>query len=224
LTGGRAAVSIALVWSLTLTAGCARYTERVDLAVAQPSLAPYAVAFERTPSVVAWEALHRHMRLGGLDRRSLDAIVGAIARKDVEPRIVAAAAVDLATYAWGDSLATLRRNNLRAQRDGSERAVARTAHLAWSILALRATYVFEPVDVSQMDLRDGSQFVGQSMNLHSVNFAGSRLSPAVWHDSNVTWASFVRARAGGALTCDRCVWGPGGQPQRKTFVRGRWIS
>jgi hypothetical protein len=224
LTGGRAAVSIALVWSLASTAGCARYTERIDLAVAQPSLAPYATAFERTPSVAAWEALHRHMRLGGLDRRSLDAIVDAIANEDVEPRIVAAAAVDLATYAWGDSFATLRRTNLRAQRDGSERAVARTADFAWSMLALRATYLFQPVDLSEMDLRDASQFVGQSMNLHSVNFAGSRLRPAVWRDSNVTWASFVRARVDGALTCDRCFWRPGGQPQRRTFVRGRWIS
>jgi len=224
LTGGRAAVSIALVWSVALTAGCARYTQRIDLSVPQPPLAPYAVAFERNPSVVTWEALHRHMRLGGLDDRSRDAIVGAIANTDVEPRIVAALAVDLATYGWDESFATLRLHNLRAQRAGSGRAVARTAHFAWSMLALRAAYLIQPVDVSDMDLRDTSQFVGQSMNLRSVNFAGSRLSRGVWRDSNLTWASFVRARADGALTCDGCVWRPGGQSQRKTFVRGRWIS
>ncbi|MEO7202468.1 MAG: hypothetical protein ABI431_06570 [Candidatus Tumulicola sp.] len=224
MTGGRAVVSIALVWSVALTAGCARYTQRIDLAGPQPSLAPFAIAFERNPSVVTLEALHRHMRLGGVDRASLDAIVGAIANKDIEPRIVAAAAVDLATYAWGDSFATLRLDNLHAQRARSLRTVARTADLAWSMLALRAAYLIQPVDLSGMDLRDRSQFVGQSMNLRSVNFSGSRLSPAVWHDCNLTWASFVRARAGGALTCDRCFWEPGGQPQRKTFVRGRWLS
>jgi uncharacterized protein YjbI with pentapeptide repeats len=224
LTGGRAAISIALVWSVALTAGCARYTQRVDLTVSQPSLAPFAIAFERDPSVVTLEALHRHMRLGGLDQPSLDAIVGAIANNDIEPRIVAATAVDLATYAWGDSFATVRLDNLHAQRDGSARAVARTAHFAWSMLALRAAYLIQPVDLSGMDLRDRSQFVGQSMNLRSVSFSGSRLSPAAWHDCNLTWASFVRARATGALTCDRCFWRPGGQPQRKTFVRGRWLS
>jgi hypothetical protein len=224
LTGGRAAVWIVLAWAVTLTAGCARYTQRIDLSVPQPPLAPFAIAFERDPSVATWKALHRRMRLGGLDEPSRDAIVDAIANDDVEPRIVAATAVDLATYAWGESFATLRKHNLQAQRAGSPRAVARTAHLAWSMLALRAVYLIQPVDLSEMDLRDGSQFVGQSMNLRSVNFAGSRLSQAVWHECNVTWASFVRARAGGALTCDRCIWRPGGQPQKKTFVRGRWLS
>jgi hypothetical protein len=220
----RAGVAAALAVGLASTFGCARYSERVELPAPLATLQPFVAQFEVDPSIAAWEAVHRHMRLGALDPRSQTAIVRGLSRHDVPSRLVDAAAVDLATYAWSGSLATIREQNRLALSSDSPGEVSNSAHVAWLLLALRATYVFERVDLSDMDLRDPARFVGQSMNLSGVDFDRSHLSGGVWRGSNVTRASFDRSTIDGTLVCDGCVWRAGGKPQRKIFVRGRWIS
>jgi uncharacterized protein YjbI with pentapeptide repeats len=101
--------------------------------------------------------------------------------------------------------------------------VSRTAQLAWLLLALRAGYLDNRTDLSQMDLRDSSNFVGQSMNLTDVNFSGSRLTGTVWRNTNLTHATFNGVAVDGELMCDACVWDYGGAPSSKTFSHGRWI-
>jgi hypothetical protein len=187
------------------------------------TLQPFVDRFEREPSIATWEAIHRHMRLGALDPRSQTAIVRGLARRDVPPRLVDAAAVDMATYAWSGSLSTVRDQNISARSSGASGDVSSSAHLAWLLMALRAAYVFEGVDLSKMDLRDRRRFVGQSMNLRGVKFDDSYLSGGVWRNSDLTGASFERTRTDGTLICDPCVWRGGEEPRRKTFVRGRWI-
>jgi hypothetical protein len=213
------------VVATTSSFGCSRYSERIDVPMTKLMLLPFARAFERHPSIATWDAVHRHMRLGALEERSQTAIVKGLTRgRGVPPRLMNAAAVDLATYAWNDSLVTVRRENVMARRDpASSKAVARTARLAWLLLALRAGYVDERIDLSKMDLRDPSRFVGQSMNLSNIDFSESRLTGTVWHGSNLTRASFDQVAPDGALACDACIWTRGGTPLRKTFVRGRWV-
>jgi Pentapeptide repeats (8 copies) len=179
--------------------------------------------FERNPSIQTWKAVHGHMRLGALDERSQVAIVRGLSARDVPERLDDAAAVDMATYAWSGSVETIRQQNVRAQRIGSLSMALRTARMAWLMMALRAGYLTDRVDLSSMDLRDRSRFVGQSMNLRAVDFSGSRLSGATWHGCDLTWSTFTRMKVDGRLTCVDCIWYPGGKPQGKTFVHGRWI-
>jgi hypothetical protein len=218
----RAGVAAALALGLTSTLGCARYSERVPAPIA--TLQPFVDRFERAPSIATWEAVHRHMRLGALDPRSQVAIVRGLSHRDVPPRLVDAAAVDMATYAWSGSLATIREQNLSAQSMAAADDVASSARLAWLLMALRAGYIFEGVDLSKMDLRDPASFVGQSMNLRGVNFDDSYLPGGVWRNSDLTGTSFERTRTDGTLVCDPCVWRGGEAPQRKTLLHGRWIS
>ncbi|HEY3675546.1 MAG TPA: pentapeptide repeat-containing protein [Candidatus Tumulicola sp.] len=204
--------------------GCARYPERIQAPAPKATLAPFVRVFARHPSIANWEAVHRHMRLGALDERSQTAIVYGLTRgHDVAPRLFDAAAVDLATYAWGGSIETIRRENLRARREGSLDVALRTAHLAWLLLALRAGYLDDRINLSEMELRDPSRFVGRSMNLTDVNFTGSRLTSAVWRDTNLTNATFNAVEIDGRLECDACIWNYGGAPLRKKLSRGRWV-
>jgi hypothetical protein len=216
-----ACVAVALVSAALF--GCSRYSEPDEAPQPKPTLRPFVRAFALHPSIAAWDSIHRHMRLGALDQRSQAAIVDGVTQgRDVPPRLVDAVAVDLATYAWSGSMETIRRENLMARRKGSTDVLSRSAHLAWLLLALRAGYVDERVDLSGMDLRDTSRFVGQSMNLSNTDFSGSHLSGATWHNSNLTRATFGPVAIDGSLVCDSCIWRRGGNPLRKTFARGRW--
>jgi hypothetical protein len=220
----RSGACVAFVLASMSLFGCTRYSERIQAPAPKATLAPFVRVFAQRPSIATWDSVHRHMRLGALDERSQTAIVNGLTRgRDVAPRLVDAAAVDLATYAWGGSIETIRRENLRARRQGSTDVVSRTAHLAWLLLALRAGYLDNRTDLSQMDLRDSSSFVGQSMNLTDVSFSGSRLTGTVWRDTNLTHATFDGVAIDGELVCDACFWNYGRAPLRKTFSRGRWI-
>jgi hypothetical protein len=205
--------------------GCARYSERIQApAPRATTLAPFVRVFELRPSIATWDSVHRRMSLEALDERSRTAIVNGLTRgRVVPPRLVDAAAVDLATYGWGGSIETIRQANLRARRHASVDVVSRTAQMAWLLLALRAGYLDNRTDLSQMDLRDSSSFVGQSMNLTDVNFSGSRLTGALWRNTNLTHATFNGVAIDGELVCDACIWNYGGSPLRKTFSRGRWV-
>jgi hypothetical protein len=215
---------VAFVLASTSLSGCARYSERIATTTPKATLAPFVRVFAQRPSIATWEPVHRHMRLGALDVRSQTAIVDGLTRgRDIPPRLVDAAVVDLATYAWGGSIETVRRENLRARREAAPDVISRTAHLAWLLLVLRAAYLDDRVNLSEMDLRDPSRFVGQSMNLTDVNFTRSRLTGGLWRDTNLTNATFNGAAVDGRLACDNCVWNYGGSPLRKTFAHGRWV-
>jgi hypothetical protein len=220
----RSGACVAFVLASMTLSGCARYSERIQVSAPKATLAPFVRVFEQRPSIATWDLVHRHMRLGALDERSQTAIVNGLTRgRDVPPRLVDAAAVDLATYAWGGSIETIRRENLRARQHASADVISRTAHLAWLLLALRAGYLDNRTNLSEMDLRDTSSLVGQSMNLTDVNFSGSRLTGTVWRNTNLTHATFNGAAIDGELACDACVWNYGGVPLRKTFSHGHWI-
>lgn len=194
----------------------ARITSIVVTAKVTPSPSPRPEAlsdlsaFEQSPDKTHWDALHQDFVVGPFTPIMGSRLVNVLLSRDLPRPLVNAAAVDLSSLDEGQALRDLRDVNIASRVDAdpsTAAAVRRSSVLTWLILALRSSYESAGIDLTRMDLRAGGSFVGQGMNLQSVDFTGSMLAGGEWHGSNLTFAQFSGVQAGKALTCTGCSWG-----------------
>ena len=153
-------------------------------------------------------------------------VIDALARQPVPVRVLDAAAVDLATSDWAGTMKWVRAYNVMAQTNpapAGRTTVAATAHLAWLLLALRAAYAKDAVDLTRTDLRDADAYIGQAMNFANVDFSESRLSGGQWHGSNVGGASFSNVLLNAPLQCSGCTFGSVKYPGTVALRNGQWV-
>jgi uncharacterized protein YjbI with pentapeptide repeats len=189
-----------------------------------PVMASNVTTFEKNPNVDTWDPVHQDLQKG-VTPKSESRIIEILAIKNVDPRIVNAAAVDLTSADFVGAMRAVHALNVTSQIDPPANAatiVRRTSWLAWIFLALRSVYDRSGIDVTHMDLRTGGTFVGQNMNLRNVDFSGATLNGGIWHGDDLTDANFGSARVMAPFMCVDCTWGP----VRATlkFSDGRWIT
>ena len=216
------------VAAFALLAACGGVSKRPsDRAPAQSaSLAPAIAAFEKNPNAATWENLHAELLKAPIAPAAESRIVGVLAMRTLPRNVLDAAAVDLATLDWGGTVELTRKLNVVARSDPSPQGkamVGNTSRLAWLMLALRANYAIEPVDLSHTDLRTGAPSVGQSMNLANADFSGSELLGTTWRSSNVTNAIFDGTDVAGVLRCANCTFGTLQYPGTVTLTGGKWV-
>lgn len=189
-----------------------------------PGMASNVTVFEKNPNVDTWDPVHQDLQKG-VTPKSESRIIEILATKDVDPRIVNAAAVDLTSADFVGAMRAVHALNVTAQIDPPPNAatiVRKTSWLAWIFLALRSVYDRSGIDVTHMDLRTGGTFVGQNMNLRNVDFSGATLNGGVWRGNDLTDANFGSARVMAPFTCVNCTWGPVNATLK--FSDGRWIT
>jgi hypothetical protein len=183
-------------------------------------------AFEKQPNLETWEPLRAEL-LKTPTGQVVESSVQALTEQAVPERLLNAGAVDLAAADWPGTMKWVREYNVASTTDPSARGrqmVSGTAHLAWLMLALRANYVRDAVDLSHTDLRDDARFIGQAMNLANVDFSASRLSGGTWRNANVGGALFAGATIAGELRCISCSFGSLRYPGTLTLINGQWVS
>lgn len=160
-----------------------------------------------------------------LSARDERAIVDVLATKTISGRILDAMVVDLATADWSGAVRWAYRRNLAARDDGPPRhaiVTSNTSRLIWLLLAVRANYAADFVDLSHAGLASDLPLVGQSANLSNVDFTASVLTGATWRGSNLTKARFRDARVAGALRCTDCTFGNQRYGGTATLIDGKW--
>jgi hypothetical protein len=190
------------------------------------SMGSSIAAFQRNPTVATWEPLHEDVLKGPLTSNDESRIVEVLGSTPIPRRILAAAAVDLASVDWVGSMRWVHQLNVASRTDPSPqgRAMVRnTARLAWLLLTLRASYVNDFVDLAHADLRIDSGAIGQAMNLANVDFSGSELSGGTWHNANVGNAVFNGASVDGVLRCANCTFGSLQYSGSVTLTDGKWV-
>lgn len=91
------------------------------------------------------------------------------------------------------------------------------------MLAIRANYARDFVDLSDADLRSRLPVVGQSTNLSNVDFRRSELSAATWRGAILDRARFGNTKVDGVLQCSGCAFGSGQRLESATLVDGAWV-
>jgi hypothetical protein len=194
----------------------ARITSIVVTAKVTPSPSPRPealsdlTAFEQSPDKAHWLALHQDFVAGPFTPIMGSRLVNVLVSRDLPRPLVNAAAVDLSSLDEGQALHDLRDANIASRVDSDPSTAAnvhRSSLLTWLILALRSSYDTAGIDLTRMDLRTGGSFVGQGMNLQSVDFTGSMLAGGEWHGTNLTFAQFAGVQLEKPLTCTGCSWG-----------------
>lgn len=194
----------------------ARITSIVVTAKVTPSPSPRPealsdlTAFEQSPDKAHWVALHQDFVVGPFTPIMGSRLVNVLVSRDLPRPLINAAAVDLSEFDQAQALRDLRDVNIASRVDSdpsTAAAVRQSSLLVWLILALRSSYESGGIDLTRMDLRTGGSFVGQSMNLQSVDFTGSMLAGGQWHGSNLTFAEFSGVQLEKPLTCTGCSWG-----------------
>jgi hypothetical protein len=211
---------------LSLLEGCGATRQSYD----QQGLDPKAVisnmeAFEKQPTLETWGPLRAEILKTPTDQ-VIESSVEALTEQPVAARLLNAAAVDFAAADWSGTMKWVRDYNVASGTDPAARGrqmVTGTARLAWLMLALRASYVRDAVDLSHMDLRDEAGFIGQAMNLANVDFSASRLSGGTWRNANVGGALFSGATITGNLRCTSCSFGSLRYPGSLTLINGQWV-
>jgi hypothetical protein len=184
-------------------------------------------AFQKHPTEQTWGPVRAIVLKSHAGPALVSSAVEALSAQPVPTRVLDAAAVDLATNDWPATMKWIRQYNVVARTDRSLRGrqvVAATARLAWLMLALRANYARDAVDLTHTDLRDSAEFVGQAMNLENVDFSGSTLRGGTWRSANVLGALFSGVAVDGALHCDACSFGATKYPGALKLVNDRWVS
>lgn len=220
------ASAIAIVTFVQLT-GCAQLRQSDD----QPQLNARTLisdidAFEKQPTAATWEPIRVALLNTPSNAAVESTVVESLAQRPVPQRILNAAAVDLATVDWTGAMKWIRQYNVAAGTDPSARGrqmAGATARLAWLMLALRANYAKDSVDLSYTDLRCDAPFVGQEMNLANVDFSGSRLLGGTWRRTNVGGAAFAGVTLAGDLHCVACSFGGLRHSGSFALVNGRWV-
>ncbi len=183
-------------------------------------------AFEKNPNVPNWKYLHGALSSGPLDARDERRIVDVLVDKVVPARIVDATVVDLATIDWIGTMQWVHERNVSARTNPTLQhtsVAASSARLAWLMLAVRANYADDFVDLSDADLRSRLPQVGQSANLANVDFSGAALNGATWRDSKLVKARFFGTNVAGVLRCIGCTFARGTDPGSAILVDGTWI-
>lgn len=189
-----------------------------------PEMASSVSAFQKNPNVDTWDPVHQDLQKG-VTPKSESRIVEILATRNVDPRIVNAAAVDLSSADFVGAMRAIHALNVTSQINPPANAatiIRRTSLLTWILLALRSVYDKSGIDLTHMDLRGGGTFVGQNMNLRDVDFSGATLDGGLWRGDDLTDASFAGARVMAPFTCANCTWGPVNATLK--FSDGRWIT
>lgn len=193
---------------------------------ASPTLSADAEKFEQDPTLDRWDVLYRDVLAGSMAQADLSRTVQALTSRDVPRTVLNVAAIDLSGVNYPTTIKWIHQFNLSTRGDTSPAAVQlakRTASFAWIMLALRSSYATDYVDLSHADLRDGDKFVGQSMNLNSVDFSGALLPGGAWRNVNLTNANFTGTQVQGALYCVNCTWGTFRDPDTAAFTDVGWM-
>ena len=221
-----ALLSSLLIVVSSLLAACGSPSTASPVREPAAGLSSAISAFEKSPNVPNWKILHDAMSSGPLDARDERRIVDVLVDKAVPERIVDATVVDLATIDWAGAMRRVHGRNVAARNDrspGGTIVASNTARLAWLMLAVRANYADDFVDLSGADLRSGLPLAGQSTNLTNVNFSASELNGATWRDSKLTKARFSHTKVAGVLRCSDCTFAKGRHRGSATLVDGAWI-
>jgi hypothetical protein len=183
-------------------------------ATATPSPGPAVYAdlgaFEAHPYVAEWSRLQQDIADGSFDHLIETRIVNVLVTQNLSAPLTNAVVAQLSSLDQAGTLRLLHGINALAQINPGPNApqiVSRSSKVTWMLLALRSGYDTAGIDLTRMDLRDGGSFVGQGMNLTSVDFSNSELTGGEWHQSNLTFTSFSGVRLTRPLTCTGCTWG-----------------
>lgn len=202
--------------------------ESKSLPSPSPKPATFAAldSFERSPDAAHWTTLHEHMVGGPLTPEIETRLVNVLVTRDLPKRLVDAVTVDLSTNVETDALRDLRNANIVSQIGNDPASVAevkRSSLIAWLMLALRSSYEKGGLDLTRMDLRAGGSFVGQGMNLTSVDFGNTHLAGGQWRRSNLTFAQFSGVTIDQPLTCTACSWGDIRVAKTVRLTDGTWL-
>ncbi len=188
--------------------GCGGVSQRPERAPAETAPAlPALAAFERDPNAQTWGTLHVSLLKGSIAPESESRIVDVLATRPVPRNVFEAAAVDLATLDWGGTMQWVQKVNVAARSGRNATVVTNSSALAWLMLALRASYANDPVDLTHADLRAEPPPAGLPLNLSRVDFSGADLNAMAWRNSNLTDAVFNGTAVDGVLTCTNCTFG-----------------
>lgn len=195
-----------------------------------PTPRPQALAdlatFEAQPDAGHWTPLHQDFVVGPFTPLMGSRLVNVLVSRDLSRPLVNAAAEDLSSFDEGNALHDLRLINIASRVDADPSTAAeihRSSLLIWLILALRSSYDSGGIDLTRTDLRTGGSFVGQGMNLQSVDFTGSMMAGGDWHGSNLTFAQFTGVALDKPLTCTGCSWGNIRVAGRAKLADNGWV-
>ena len=153
------------------------------------------------------------------------ALVTILATKPVPDPFLSAAVADLAQSDFLTTFVDLRELNVTSRHEASSSAafaLQKTSQIAWLMLSLRSPDDKSGINLTNMDLRFGGDFVGQGMNLSNVDFSGAALAGGVWRGSDLTGATFDAVTTAAPLLCRSCV--SGNVRATLQLVEGRWVS
>lgn len=160
---------------------------------------------ERTLNAIQGDIIGEQSQLAVVER-----LAAVLAYNDLPDRLENALIVDLAKYDPVNAVRWLHQLNVVARLnpapDGAA-IVRRTAKACWLMLGLRPNYGTAGIDLTRMDLRTNSAFVGQQMNLSYVDFRDAVLSPGTWRGSNLSNSAFDNVQMTGVLLCVDCTFG-----------------
>jgi hypothetical protein len=222
----RAALLSSLLIVSSLLAACGPPSTASPVREPVAGLSVAVSAFQKNPNVPNWKILHGSMSSGTLDARDERRIVDVLVDKAVPDRVFDATVVDLATIDWIGTVRWVHERNVSARNDrspGQKSVASSTARLVWLMLAVRANYADDFVDLSGANLRSRMPQVGQSANLINVDFSGTALNGATWRKSKLAKARFSRASVAGVLLCNDCTFARGLHRGSATLVDGTWI-
>jgi hypothetical protein len=205
--------------------GCGAARQSSDQSPDSRAVVSNMERFEKEPSLETWSPIRAELKTPS--EQVVESSVEALVDQQLPRRLLNAAAVDLAAADWPGTMRWLRQYNVAAGTDPSangRQTVRQTASLIWLMLALRASYVKEAVDLTHTDLRDDSAFIGQSMNLANIDFSAGRLSGGTWRNASVGGALFSDATTAGALQCLSCSFGGLRHSGTLTLINGQWVS
>ncbi|HEY1977498.1 MAG TPA: pentapeptide repeat-containing protein [Candidatus Baltobacteraceae bacterium] len=195
-----------------------------------PSPHPAALAdlsaFEARPDAAHWTPLHQDFVVGPFTPIMGSRLVNVLVSRDLPRPLVNAVAEDLSSFDEGNAIHDLRLINIASRVDGDPGTAAevrRSSLFIWLILALRSSYDSGGVDLTRTDLRTGGNFVGQGMNLQSVDFTGAMMGGGEWHGSNLTFAQFTGVQLEKPLTCTGCSWGNIRVAGRAKLADNGWV-
>lgn len=183
------------------------------------------VTFGQKPNVDTWAAVHGDILKGQLTPDAGSALVNILAKKPLSNALMNAAAADLAQSDFLTTFVDLRELNVTSRHEASTEAATalqKSSQIAWLMLSLRSPDDKSGINVTNMDLRFGGDFVGQGMNLVNIDFSGAALAGGTWRGSDLTGATFDAVTTTSPLLCRDCV--SGNVRATLQLSEGRWIS
>jgi hypothetical protein len=184
-------------------------------------------AFERSPSERTLDAMEGDIIGEQSQLPIVERLAAILAYNDLPDRLENGLIVDLAKYDPVNTVRWLHQLNVVARLSPSKDGpaiVRRTAKACWLMLGLRPNYGTAGIDLTRMDLRTDSAFVGQQMNLSYVDFRDAVLSPGTWRGSNLSNSAFDNVQLAGELRCVDCIFGGRLVGGTALFQGGHWLT